>query len=67
MPKKNEPAPRAMYRATAFHELAVSDGTKNVYPGYIVVTEGDDVNAYPEERFVEAFPDVDVTTIPEQE
>jgi len=55
------------YRATSFSTVPAGDGEKLVNPGDIVVADADAIDAYPEERFAEAFPDVDVSSIPEQE
>ena len=65
--KAPETAGPARYRARVYHEIESGDGVMRVEPGMIVVADGDDITVYPEERFAEAFPDVDAAAIAEQE
>lgn len=65
VPEANGPM---RYRATGYHEIDLPDGgVKRVEAGFIVVTDGDLIEAYPPERFAEAYPDIASEEIDDQE
>lgn len=55
------------YVARRYHEIEAPGGVMRVEPGMVVVTNGNQIGAYPPDLFDAAFPDVDRGKIPEKD
>jgi len=51
------------YIARYYAVVTQDGGDRRIEPGQIVVIDGDTINAYPVERFIEAFPDIATDSI----
>lgn len=53
-----------MYVARYQNDIYLADGSvRRAEPGFIVVADGDTLDCYPPERFVEAFPNIQIENI----
>lgn len=60
---EQDPAALICYIARYYRAVPQDGGDRRIEPGQIVVVNGDAVDAYPPERFVEAFSDIALDTI----